>query len=71
MQAQAPIHSSFAYMAKDCWGGGKMLFLAPTAILENGYVAPDWQTIFRATSAAFGLENDIRYYGDVDYKWLY
>ncbi|WP_139995275.1 iron-siderophore ABC transporter substrate-binding protein [Paenibacillus paridis] len=81
--------------------------IAPTAILENGYVAPDWQTAFRATSAAFGLEdkaeqviqeydkhkkdavsqirdkvagktlmvlrirNDIRYYGDVDYKWLY
>ncbi|GGG52816.1 ABC transporter substrate-binding protein [Paenibacillus radicis (ex Gao et al. 2016)] len=81
--------------------------IAPTAILENGYVAPDWQTAFRATGAAFGLEdkaeqviqdygkhmdeaiaqihdkvagktlmvlrirNDIRYYGDMDYKWLY
>ncbi|MCZ1265124.1 ABC transporter substrate-binding protein [Paenibacillus marchantiae] len=81
--------------------------IAPTAMLENGYVAPDWQTAFRATAAAFGLNekaeeviktyethkaeaiqkvhakaegktlmvlrirNDIRYYGDMDYKWLY
>ncbi|ANY66017.1 hypothetical protein BBD42_05755 [Paenibacillus sp. BIHB 4019] len=81
--------------------------IAPTAMLENGYVAPDWQTAFRATGAAFGLNdkaeqvigdyeqlkqgviakvqskakgktlmvlrirNDIRYYGDMDYKWLY
>jgi iron complex transport system substrate-binding protein len=81
--------------------------IAPTAMLENGYGAPDWQTAFRATATAFGLQdkaeqvitdydkhkqeavdqihdkvagktlmilrirNDIRYYGDMDYKWLY
>ncbi|MFC3745256.1 ABC transporter substrate-binding protein [Paenibacillus sp. GCM10012306] len=81
--------------------------IAPTVMLENGYGAPDWQTAFRATAAAFGLQdkaeqvitdydkhkeeaikqihdkvagktlmvlrirNDIRYYGDMDYKWLY
>ncbi|RPK27667.1 ABC transporter substrate-binding protein [Paenibacillus xylanexedens] len=81
--------------------------IAPTAMLENGYVAPDWQTAFRATAASFGLNdkaeevitayekekaeaiqsvhakaegktlmvlrirNDVRYYGDMDYRWLY
>ncbi len=81
--------------------------IAPTAMLENGYMAPDWQTALRATASAFGLNdkaeqvigdydkhkeeaigqvhdkvagktlmvlrirNDVRYYGDMDYKWLY
>jgi iron complex transport system substrate-binding protein len=81
--------------------------IGPTAILNNGYVAPNWEEAFRATADAFDLKdkaeevikqyetqktsaieqihpvaenktlmvlrirNDIRYYGDVDYAWLY
>jgi len=81
--------------------------IATTAMLENGYVAPNWEEAFRGTAAAFGLSdqaekvisdyndqkaqaiasvhdkvagktlmvlrirNDVRYYGDMDYKWLY
>lgn len=81
--------------------------IAPTAMLENGYMAPNWEEAFRWTAAAFDksdeaekiiqdynekkaqsiagihdkvagktlmvlrIRNDIRYYGDMDYKWLY
>ncbi len=29
--------------------------IASTAMLENGYVAPNWEEAFRATASAFGL----------------
>ncbi|BBI30828.1 ABC transporter substrate-binding protein [Cohnella abietis] len=81
--------------------------IAPTAMLENGYLSPSWEEAFRATASAFGLNdkaeqvigdytkhkeeaiakihdkvagstlmvlrirNDVRYYGDMDYRWLY
>ncbi|GAA3405423.1 ABC transporter substrate-binding protein [Paenibacillus hodogayensis] len=81
--------------------------IAPTALLDNGYNAANWEEAFLATGKAFGrvdkaqqviadyqakkkqaiaqvaarakgktvmvlrVRNDVRYYGDADYNWLY